>query len=53
MTKAAFIEAITELWEKSPDKRFGLFISEVAKNPTELYLIEDIDLLKRLTKGNT
>jgi hypothetical protein len=48
-----FLQRLLELWSKTPGKRFGHFIVEVSKNPTELYLIDDKELLKRLEKETT
>jgi hypothetical protein len=47
-----FMEELTKIWQLFPEKSFGLFISEIMKNPNEIYVIKDKDLLKRLQKEN-
>jgi uncharacterized protein YihD (DUF1040 family) len=39
---------IQELWEKVPDLRLGQFLGNTCKSETQLYYLEDDDLLEKL-----
>jgi hypothetical protein len=49
----AFMSDIARLWARSPHKSFARFIFEVSKNPTELYVLSNKELIKRLEKENS
>jgi hypothetical protein len=45
-----FLEKVGLLWQEHPELSFGKFIYKITKNPTELYMLENKEILKRLSK---
>jgi len=45
-----FLEQVGLLWQEQPELRFGQLIAGVMKDPTEIFVIKDKDLLKKLLK---
>lgn len=46
------LEAIGKVWQEHPDKSLASLIFMVSSNVTDLYLLEDATLVKRLEKLN-